>query len=153
LRGYGSTQSQLPDLNQALIDGLKIYPDEPNTQNISENDSIIAEKIQKFTYISTKATQYTFPPITINWWNIDKNQLETTELTGKTITITALNQEQEEEINKPESPAQHPESLPLITHPTPVKHQPAWLLAGLFLGLWLATLLLWGYQTHKNKRM
>lgn len=148
LKVHGSTQAQLPELNHIKSDHFKVYADDAKTQNISEEDAIVAEKTQRFTYIPTKAGPFTIPDTVIRWWNIDSNQPETTTLSGKQFKISGDVSEAAPSIVAPQptkattvTQTQN-SAVPLSIYALLHQH----LLSGVFLALWLITMGLWWFQ-------
>lgn len=150
LKVYGSTQAQLPNIDTKQNDHFKVYADDASTQNLSEDDAIIAEKTQKFTYIPTKSGELSLPDTPINWWNIESDSAETTTLSGRSFTIRAIAG------SKPETTAP---TATNFSKPTPIMpttatasegHSFNTMLAIFFLALWLITVLLWWLQSRKR---
>ncbi|MBL4584919.1 MAG: protein BatD [Pseudomonadales bacterium] len=77
----------IADLNHESVSGIKTYPDKPQVQNRSTNKGIQGQRIDKIAYVMTQAGTFTLPDVEISWWNTKTNQLQTTQLPGKTFSV------------------------------------------------------------------
>ncbi len=85
----GSTVGQLPELStQIAVEGIKIYPDQPQLQEAKNNDGLTAMRQEKIAFIANKAGEYQLPAIDVAWFNSKTQQLETAHLPA--VTIKAL---------------------------------------------------------------
>lgn len=92
LLAKGLTSSQLTEIAQPSINGLKQYPDKPESLEQQTSDGLIATRKQKIALIPTQAGNYTLPAINIPWWNTTTNKIETAHLAKRTFTVLpALN--------------------------------------------------------------
>ncbi len=85
LTADGVTLGQLPDVQMPELDGLRIYPDDAQTEEKSSGSSVIASSTRKFAIIPSRAGTYQLPAIRIKWWNSQTDQEETAVLPGKTL--------------------------------------------------------------------
>ncbi len=152
----GLSGTQLPNIGEQKIPGFQSYPDKPETTNQSTENSILGKRIEKIALIPDKAGKVTLPEITIPWWNTQTNQQEiaripahTYQIAAATGTVTApppanvqpltLNQQ----TAQPQSTTQ--QAAPITVKapvPTPSKTTLWQWLTGLFIFLWLLTLIL-----------
>ena len=92
LLANGLTSSQLIEIAQPSINGLKQYPDKPESLEQQKTDGLIATRKQKIAIIPTQAGSYTLPAISIPWWNTIANKIEIAHLPKRTFTVLpALN--------------------------------------------------------------
>lgn len=157
LKAEGLTSAQLTEISQQAIDGLKQYPDKPESQEKKSLEGISAIQKQKLALIPTRAGSYTLPAISIPWWNTQKNKIETAYIAKRTFTVL---------------PAQTNTNIPITSTQQPVdtsikasasalveKNQADdngtfwfWLSAVFFI-LWLITLaLLWRIKSAKPQQ-
>lgn len=87
LRAKGLSASQLPDLPQPEQAGLKLYPDQPQTHNSSNDDALVTEREQKIAMIPTQTGDMTLPAIHLDWWDIDGKRERSAELPARTIHV------------------------------------------------------------------
>jgi len=84
----GLLSSQLPVLGETDTNsGIKQYADQPVLENTVSNDGFVGKREEKIAYIPTQAGEITLPPIKLNWWNTDKDKLETITLPGRNIKV------------------------------------------------------------------
>ena len=68
-------------------DGLKIYPDQPQTEDHETSKGIQGTRVDKIAYVATKAGNITLPALEISWWNTQTEQLQTTRLPKRTFKV------------------------------------------------------------------
>lgn len=159
IQAMGVTGEQLPELQFADIDGLKLYPDrsQSNTQHLPQN--IQGEKTLRLAYMPTQPGKYTLPEFNLHWWDTQTNQEQIATLPERTIeVIPATGQSQNMSTQTPETKQlQSTESthLPTPQHPIPentttsILNHSGWFWASLlFASLWFITLVLWWRKRH-----
>lgn len=87
LSANGLTSAQLPEIAQQSLDGLKQYPDKPESQELQKTDGLITTRKQKIALIPTQAGSYSLPAIKLPWWNTKTNKIETARLPQRTFTV------------------------------------------------------------------
>lgn len=89
INAEGILSSQLPDLTDRQNDdsSFKIYADKPVTVNEIKGETIHSYRLEQYTLIPQKPGNLTLPGITIEWWDIAKNQKAVSFLPGRTIEI------------------------------------------------------------------
>lgn len=80
---------QLPDLTIAATDGIKIYPEQPQSRKVERNGRLIAQKVISMALIADKAGALTLPPVQLSWWNTNTDQPAVAELPAVTLQIAA----------------------------------------------------------------
>lgn len=168
IHAKGLSSSQLPNLHMPPQAGLKLYPDQPQTHDQADGDTLDATRIQKIAMIPTRVGDLSLPAIHLTWWNTKTHKQQTSSLPAETIHVlpgagTANT------INAPATPVkQHIAAAPVQTKPArkapaalksmptgaPAQYLPSnriWIfLTILFAGAWLITLLLW-WRRRKQK--
>ncbi len=87
LKASGVADTQLPEIRFADSDGLKQYPEKPETQMKVEGGRVVSlEKISNV-YIPTKAGKLQLPPIAIDWFNVNTQKMEKALLPSMTIDV------------------------------------------------------------------
>lgn len=82
---------QLPDLSIPGSDGVKIYPEQPQSRKVERNGRLIAQKVVSMALIADKAGSLTLPPVQIAWWNTNTDQAAVAELPAVTLQIAPGN--------------------------------------------------------------
>ncbi|MGM0565019.1 MAG: BatD family protein [Pseudomonadota bacterium] len=85
--GDGVLASQLPEVKLPEIDGLKIYPDSPQTEARASEGSVTAKRVDKIALIPTRPGSYTVPEMTFNWWNTESDSAEQVTLGPIELTV------------------------------------------------------------------
>ncbi len=153
----GVTLGQLPELDLPNVPGLRIYPDEPSSQEQVIEQGLRSTSTRKFAIIPTHPGEYELPAVEIPWWNSRTGREERARLPLRKLRVTGAAVKPP----APTGPAKAAEDLaskPASTN----DHRPApalktgsgtawlegvnrWLVLGnlLLLMLWLLTLVLW----------
>ena len=155
LSAEGLTAAQLPEITQLSIDGLKQYPDKPESQEQIVKNGLIAIRNQKSALIPTKAGRYILPEINIHWWNTKTNKMETAHLPQRSFTVSAAANNTTNFSSKPNSELT-PESTnaddkKVESESNQTPHNDSfwfWLSVFLFV-VWLLTLTLWWRSKSK----
>ncbi len=84
------TAEQLPELNFATPDGLKIYPDQAESTSTVQQGLLISRKVQEFAIVPTKPGTFTLPELLVPWWNTKLNKLEQAVIAEKIVTIKGI---------------------------------------------------------------
>lgn len=80
----------LPPISPEQIDGLNVYPDPPDIQRTFVDGSIVGTRIETTTLVPTRAGDIEIPQITVPWWNVDTNELESTIIPATRIEIATI---------------------------------------------------------------
>jgi len=83
----GLNAGQLPELPVVLPDGLKSYPDQPQTSEQETGNGFSAIRQQKFAIIPNGAGELVFPETSITWWNTETDMMEVARLGERRFTI------------------------------------------------------------------
>lgn len=155
----GLTASQLPALDSKTIEGFKLYPDQPMLKNDKDDHGINGVRTQKIAIMPTRAGYFTLPEIEIKWWNINTDKEEVARLPARSITVLPGSAKQLPEVSAGITPGEHAEpnvpsadaSLPLDNVTSTNSTRGGWPWLALFLAVgWLATLLIWWWQSRKK---
>jgi len=87
LTAEGMTESMLPHINFAPTEGLKQYPEKPVASEKVENGLIVTAAQFKNVYIPTTSGELTIPEMKIDWFNVEKNTVETAVIPEETIFV------------------------------------------------------------------
>ncbi|WP_132978039.1 BatD family protein [Thiobaca trueperi] len=69
ITAQGATAAQLPDLDQGMLDGVQVYPDQPHAEDLSGVAAPTAIKSFKMALVPTRAGPLTLPEIRLDWWD------------------------------------------------------------------------------------
>lgn len=87
IQARGLSSSQLPDLTIPSQPGLKLYPDQAQTSDKADGDTLHATRTQKIAMIPTRAGKLTLPAIHLIWWDTKTHQQRTSSLPAETIHV------------------------------------------------------------------
>lgn len=135
----GLSSEQLPTLKFEVPQGIKIYPDQAESNTGVQNGLVISQKIQDFAIVPTKPGTFILPELRLPWWNTKLNKLEYAVLPSKALTIKGL-------ISKPSLIAQPS----LETSPPVVVQNTS--LQWLFLAGWILTGIAWLITAQLRKQ-
>jgi len=143
----GLISGQLPEVAPEFPAELKAYPDQAQTNEQATASGFTAVRQQKFALLSDAGGKRRFPALSVPWWNVATDSLESALLPERTVDFI-LPAQPGEGAAEPggtdqSSPSQTFEQPADIKNPAPRALD--WrLVSGLLLALWLFTLLLWG---------
>ncbi len=83
----GLMAEQIPDLSLHLPEGLKAYPDQPETDTHWSDGQVTAKRTDKMALIPTRGGDFQIPAIELHWWNTDTDQAETARIDGIRIHV------------------------------------------------------------------
>ena len=78
-----------PPLTWDKLTILDIYPGAAEVNDKIEDNIILGSRIETATYICQHEGVVTLPPITVTWWNLDKEKLVKEELPALTVNVKA----------------------------------------------------------------
>lgn len=87
LQATGVIDSQLPEIKFAQMRGLKQYPEKPEvTMKVQDGQVVSTEKIANV-YIPGKSGEITLPAISVPWFNVKTNQMETARIPEQKVIV------------------------------------------------------------------
>lgn len=141
----GLLSGQLPTIKLIAPDGIKLYPDQAqsNDQDTANGYTSVAE--QKFAIVASQAGEAHFQEVVLPWWNIETDQLEIARLPGRALTVNAAPGGAPPPFI-PATSVAAASTTPAGDIPT-VSHEGPWRMLALLLGFaWLATLVWWWWS-------
>lgn len=87
LAAKGLTAAQLPPIPQPTLDGLKIYPDQPQLETNPVFESIIASREEKWAIIPAKPGKLRLPAVKLTWWDTVNQVKKVAEIPERVITV------------------------------------------------------------------
>ncbi len=148
----GLTSAQLPEIESALPEGLKQYPDQPLLRDRENPDGITGIREFKVAIVPSRSGRFTLPAININWWNVDTRRMETASIPQQQIEVLpAIGGEIQSAPVKDAVTSQPQQQAPTAISSNANTHYP-WLQAlTIFFGLgWIGTALAWRYNTERK---
>lgn len=89
LAAKGTTSTQLPEIDLADVEGLKIYPDVPELLSQPKYDGLISQRGEKWSIIPQRAGQVELPEIKIKWWDTTANVEREAVFEAQSIAVAA----------------------------------------------------------------
>lgn len=88
MEAEGLAQSVLPPLTLAEQDGVKIYPEQPETASNIGPRGMLSTRRENFAIIATRPGTLTLPAVEVTWWDVDEESVQVTRLPARTVTVT-----------------------------------------------------------------
>jgi hypothetical protein len=157
LTAAGLSKAQLPKLTMPDVRGVKIYPDQAESNSTLNKNRLVSQKRQNFALVPSTAGQFTLPAMSVTWFNTLTNKVQQSSLPAKTILVEAdesstdieqptdFNSQSTTNINDGYSSGQAQQRSTTEGIVPPRINQDK-SLQWLFLGLWLFTSLAWLIQ-------
>jgi len=89
LRADGASTQQLPRLEAPAVDGVKQYPGQPDQRTLPGANGGVAELVQTFDLLPSRAGSFTLPQIDVHWWDVAAQTQRTATLPAQTIAVLA----------------------------------------------------------------
>ena len=83
----GQLSTQIPVIDPAVADTIKIYPDKPELRDVAEASGIRAVRSDQYAMIGISPGEVHLPELQLPWWNIDAGEWQLASLPGTTINI------------------------------------------------------------------
>lgn len=111
LEADGLTAQQLPDIGQAEIAGVKLYPDQPVKETTAHPAGVVAKKSIKIALIATQPGKLQLPPVEVRWWDTRQRTAQVATLPARIIDVLP-------------APGVPPADTPAVSIPQPVQSAP-----------------------------
>ena len=83
----GQLSTQIPVIDPAVADTVKIYPDKPELRDTAEASGIRAVRKDQYAMIGISPGEVELPELQLPWWNIDVGEWQLASLPGTSISI------------------------------------------------------------------
>ena len=93
LTAVGLTESLLPEIDDIYPPDIKTYPDQANTTSAENEQSIIAQRTESIALIPARAGQFVIPPVSVEWFNVVTETVETATLPGLSVSVLPASNE------------------------------------------------------------
>ncbi len=89
LQGVGVLAAQLPPLQPGDVDGLRYYPDQPQSDESLSANGVSTRKVESYAIVASKPGRYTLPAVVLNWWDNSSGQQRQLTLPAREIEVGA----------------------------------------------------------------
>ena len=83
----GQLSTQIPVIEPATSDNVKVYPDKPEFRDTAESSGIRAVRRDQYAMIGIAAGEVELPMVELPWYNIDAQEWQVASLPGSVLTI------------------------------------------------------------------
>jgi len=83
----GQLSTQIPVIDPAVADTIKIYPDKPELRDTAEASGIRAVRKDQYAMIGIAPGEVELPELQLPWWNINVGEWQLASLPGTSISI------------------------------------------------------------------
>ena len=83
----GQLSTQIPVIDPAVADTVKIYPDKPELRDTAEASGIRAVRKDQYAMIGIAPGEVELPELQLPWWNINVGEWQLASLPGTSISI------------------------------------------------------------------
>ena len=83
----GQLSTQIPVIEPASSDAIKVYPDKPEFRDVADASGIRALRRDQYAMIGVAAGDVALPTVELPWWNIDAAEWRVASLPGSTLSI------------------------------------------------------------------
>ena len=142
----GQLSTQIPVIEPAIGDGVKIYPDKPELRVTAEPAGIRATRKDQYAMIGIRAGVIELPELNLPWWNIDAGEWQVASLPSRKLTILPSGE------TAPPPPVEPQIELPLESEATLVQSDFWRRISEGLIALWLLTVLLWWWSRRPEKK-
>jgi len=146
ITALGQLSTQIPVIDPAVADGVKIYPDKPELRVSVEPEGIRATRKDQYAMIGVRPGVVELPELNLPWWNIDAGEWQLASLPSRSLTILPSDET----------------ALPPIVEPqidTPFEAETITVKSGFWrriseglIALWLLTVLAWWWSRRPEKK-
>ncbi|MCP5019570.1 MAG: protein BatD [Ketobacter sp.] len=88
MQAEGVLATILPAVPDTSIQGVKIYPEQADTNSKATDDGIVSSRTESLALIATQTGDITLPPMDITWWDVEENAVKVTSLPARVIRVT-----------------------------------------------------------------
>lgn len=133
LKAEGTPLEQLPELALPELAGVRSYEDGGSSHESVVQGKLIAERVVRQAFIPQQPGAFSLPDLTLEWWNVTTERLETIRLAQPALNI--------------DTATSTPSIAPLPDADADTTQWP-WLTIG-FATAWLVTLLIWWFTGRR----
>jgi len=83
----GLTGGQILPLHDTNIEGLTLYPDQPQNSDNKTSKGITGTRVETIAIIPNHGGEFTLPEVSVEWWDVNSQTLKTATLPEKKINV------------------------------------------------------------------
>lgn len=87
IKADGLTAAQLPSLPKPSVDGIGVYPDQPQTEEQVSGSGVSSTSIETLALVPNRTGSMTLPPVTLEWWDTQTGELRRAELPAREVRV------------------------------------------------------------------
>jgi len=87
ITAQGLSAAQLPDLQPRAPDGIKVYPDQAQSETRADGDTLVAQKVLKSALVPSQAGELTLPEVRLSWWDTRTGKAAVARLPARTVQV------------------------------------------------------------------
>lgn len=87
LKAKGLVASQIPDLEIAEPDGVRMYMEPAYADTPTDSQSINGQREHIITYIPDHAGELVIPEVAVDWWNVEEDSAQTAQLEARKFDV------------------------------------------------------------------
>ncbi|WP_246125069.1 BatD family protein [Exilibacterium tricleocarpae] len=87
LSARGLTAAQLPPLPAGNIDSIKVYPEQPQSEDFKSADGIRGVRVESQALVPTQPGQVTLPAVVVTWWDTANDRQREITLPPQVIDV------------------------------------------------------------------
>ena len=142
----GQLSTQIPVINPAVSDSVKIYPDKPELHVSAEPEGIRATRKDQYAMIGVRAGVIELPGLDLPWWNIDEGEWQVASIPSRSLTILPSGDEALPPVVESQV------ELPIEAEPVTVEGSLWRRISEGLIALWLLTVLAWWWSRRPEKK-
>ena len=157
IRAVDNHSSDIPNYEFPVPDGVRQYIELPDFDDADLGTEIVGTRNIHSTILFTQAGEFTFPSVSIHWWNTDTHKLESYFVSGRTVNVTSVEPVGTTNINTNDSVSNSGNGF--ISNPNKelgkqeAMGSPHWLYHLFFVLGWVSVIILTGYVLWIHGRL
>lgn len=88
VRVDGNTASVIPPLSASIPASMKAYPEAPRLNEVPTAGGIVGTRTETTSLVATEPGAVTLPEVSLTWWDTANQQVKTTSVRERTVTVT-----------------------------------------------------------------
>ncbi len=146
ITALGQLSTQIPVVDPAVADGVKVYPDKPELRVSVEPEGIRATRKDQYAMIGVRAGVVELPELNLPWWNIDQGEWQVASLPSRSLTILPSGEAALPQIVEPQI------EMPFEAETITVESNFWRRISEGLIALWLLTALAWWWSRRPEKK-
>lgn len=148
----GQLSTQIPIIEPAVSDAIKLYPDKPEFRDSAEASGIRAVRRDQYAMIGVVAGEVELAAVELPWWSIEEGEWKVASLPSSMLAILPSPTAVVVQESAPETPAQDGELN--STPPADLIYNDFWRYVSIGIaGIWIMTLIAWWGSRRPTNNM